>query len=91
MKKKYFLTLFTSIHIILIFLHIHKHTLLIKNNYTHQQCEKKIATLSKKKQMLTQTLYALQDRQAIKQYAQNQLRMYPYSLNQVKKIPLVKV
>lgn len=88
MKKKSFLTLFISIHIILIFLHIHKHTLLIKNNYTHQQCEKKIATLSKKKELLTQTLYALKNRETIKQYAQEKLSMIPYSLNQVKKISL---
>jgi len=88
MKKKSFLAFFISIHVILIFLHIHKHTLLIKNNYIHQQYEKKIVTLSKKKQDLTQELHALKDRENIKQYAQNKLNMRPYSLNQVKKIPL---
>ena len=86
MKKKSFLTIFISAHIILIFLQIHKHTLFIKNSYNHQQCEKKLATLTEKKQTLTQELYALKDRENIKKYAQEKLNMRPYALNQVKKL-----
>ncbi len=86
MKKNSFLTIFISAHIILIFLQIHKHTLLVKNSYNQQQCEKKIATLTDKKQTLTQELYALKDRENIKQYAQNNLHMRPYKLSQVKKL-----
>ena len=86
MKKKSFLTIFISAHIILIFLQIHKHTLFIKNSYNHQQCEKKLATLTEKKQTLTQELYALKDRENIKKYAQEKLHMRPYALNQVKKL-----
>ena len=87
MKKNSFLTIFISAHIILIFLQIHKHTLFVKNNYQHQQCEKKLASLTEKKQILTQELHALKDRENIKKYAQEKLGMRPYALNQVKKLP----
>jgi len=86
MKKNSFITLFITAHILLIFLQIHKHTLFIKNSYNHQQCEKKLATLQEKKQTLTQELYALKDRENIKKYAQDKLKMRPYALNQVKKL-----
>lgn len=87
MKKKSFITLFITAHIVFIFLQVHKHTLFIKNSYNHQQCEKTIATLTEKKQKLTQELYALKDRDNIKKYAQNKLKMRPYALNQLKKLP----
>jgi cell division protein FtsL len=86
MKKNYFITFFITSHILLIFLQIHKHTLFIKHNYEQQQCEKKIATLTEKKQILTQELHALKDRENIKKYAQNKLGMRPYTLKQVKKL-----
>ena len=86
MKKNSFITLFITAHILLIFLQIHKHTLFIKNSYNHQQCEKKLAVLEEKKQTLTQELYALKDREHIKKYAQDKLKMRPYALNQVKKL-----
>jgi cell division protein FtsL len=86
MKKHSFITLFITAHILIIFLQIHKHTLFIKNSYNHQQCEKKIALLQEKKQTLTQELYALKDRDNIKKYAQDKLKMRPYALNQVKKL-----
>lgn len=86
MKKNSFITILISAHIVLIFLQVHKHTLFIKNSYNHQQCEKKLARLTEKKQILTQELYALKDRENIKKYAQNKLHMRPYALNQVKKL-----
>jgi len=86
MKKNSFITFFITVHIFLIFLQVHKHTLFIKNSYNQQQCEKQIAALKEKKQSLTQELYALKDRDNIKQYAQNKLKMRPYTLNQVKKL-----
>lgn len=85
-KKNSFITFFITIHIMLIFLQVHKHTLFIKNSYNHQQCEKKLALLQEKKQTLTQELYALKDRENIKKYAQNKLKMRPYTLNQIKKL-----
>ena len=86
MKKHSFITLVISAHILIIFLQIHKHTLFIKISYNHQQCEKKLALLQEKKQTLTQELYALKDRDNIKKYAQDKLKMRPYALNQVKKL-----
>jgi hypothetical protein len=86
MKKISFIPLFITAHILLIFLQVHKHTLFIKNNYQHQQCEKEIVTLKEKRQTMTQTLYALKDREAIKKFAYEKLKMKPYALSQVKKI-----
>ena len=86
MKKISFLTTFISAHIILIVLQIHKHTLFIKNSYNQQQCDKKLAALTEKKQTLTQELHAMKDRDNIKKYAQSKLNMRPYALNQVKKL-----
>ena len=86
MNKKSFISFFVATNLILVFLQIHKHTLFIKNSYEQQQCEKKIATLTEKKQTLTQELHSLKDRQNIKKYAQNILKMRPYTLNQIKKL-----
>jgi len=86
MKKVSFFTFFITIHLIFIFLQIHKHTLFIQNNYNQQECEKKIITLTEQKKNLTQQLYALKDPQTIKQYAEDVLQMRPYTLNQIKKI-----
>jgi len=86
MKKNSFITIFITAHIVLIFLQVHKHTLFIKNSYKHQQCEKKVAALTEKKQILTQELYALKDRENIKKYARDTLHMHPYTLAQVKKL-----
>ena len=69
-----------------IFLQVHKHTLFIKNNYHQQLYEKKIITLKEKQQKLIQELYALKDRDTIKQFAQNKLHMRPYTLNQIIKL-----
>lgn len=86
MKKNSFIILFLAAHVLLIFLQIHKHTLFIKNNYKQQLCEKKIIALQEKYQTLTQQLHALKDRDAIKKYAYEKLKMRPYTLHQVKKI-----
>jgi len=86
MKKNSFIAIVITAHIVFIFLQVHKHTLFIKNSYNHQECEKKIALLKDKKQTLTQELYALKDRDAIKKYAHDTLKMRPYALNQVKKL-----
>ena len=86
MKKNPFITFVIAAHLILIFLQVHKHTLFIKTSYNQQQCEKKIVSLTDKKQILSQELCALKDRDNIKKYAQTQLQMRPYALNQVKKL-----
>lgn len=87
MKKNSFITFFISVHIILIFLQVHKHTLFIKNNYQQQQYEKTIANLKERKQLLTQELHAMKDRESIKKFAYHKLNMRPYTLNQITKLP----
>lgn len=87
MKKNTFITFFITAHIVLIFLQVHKHTLFIKNSYNQQQYEKKIIALKERKQILTQELHALKDREAIKRFAHNKLHMRPYTLQQIQKLP----
>ena len=85
-QKPSFITFFISCHILLIFLQIHKHTLFIKNNYKHQVYDKKIATLTERKQKLVQELHTLKDREAIRIFAHNKLNMRPYTLAQITKL-----
>lgn len=85
-KKKAFITFFITAHIILIFLQIHKNTLFIQNSYNQQLYDKKISVLTEKKQFLVQELHAMKDRETIKKFAQNNLQMKPYNLNQIKKL-----
>lgn len=87
MKKNYFISFFICTHVVLIFLQVHKHTLFVKNSYHQQQYEKKIALLAEKKQVLTQEIHAMKDRESIKQYACNKLKMRPYTLQQIQKLP----
>lgn len=83
-KKKSFIPLFITTHIALIFLTVYKHTLFVRESYTHQECEKKRAALKQRKESLTQQLYALKDRVAIKNFAQTKLKMKSYKLSHVK-------
>lgn len=85
-KKPSFISCFITIHVILIFLQIHKHTLFVKNNYQSQQLEKRIVALTEQKQKFTQELYALKDRENIKKFARDTLRMGPYNLKQIKNL-----
>lgn len=86
MKKKLFIHICIVAHVALIFLTIYKHTLFIKENYIHQEAEKKKALLNEKKEILTQQLHALKDHGAIKKFAQKKLKMKPYKLSQIKKL-----
>jgi len=87
MKKNTLITVIIIVHIVFVFLQIHKHTLSIKNNYQQQVYEKKIIQLKEQKQLLTQELHALKNRDAIKKFAYNTLNMRPYSLSQIQKLP----
>ena len=87
MRKINFITFFITVHSILIFLQVHKHTLFIKNNYKQQEYEKQRAALTEKKEILTQELHALKDRETIKQFAYNTLKMRPYTLHNIIKLP----
>lgn len=86
MKKNYFFSFFIALHIILIFLQVHKHTRFIKNNYTIQEYEKRLTSLTEKKELLVQELHTLKDRQRIKEYAYTVLNLRSYTLQQIKKL-----
>ncbi len=85
-KKSTFITIFVSTHIIFIFLHIHKYSQVVKASYEKQKNSISLETLRQKKQDITHKWYALQNRNAIKQFAINTMKMEPITLNQIKKI-----
>lgn len=87
MNKKKIIILFFTVHAILIFLHVHKHTVIIKNSYEQQHAEKELSALKEKKLMLEQELYALKDHARIKKFAQTQLSMAPYKLSHIITLP----
>jgi cell division protein FtsL len=87
MKKNILIFLFFTVHATFIFLHVHKHTLLIKNSYEQQKGDKQIAVLKEKKLMLTQELYALKDHHNIKEFATKKLNMQPYKLAHLMTLP----
>jgi len=86
LRKKTFVILFISGHIIFIFLQIYNHTQYIQQTYKKQSYEKKHDILREKEQRLIHQLYTLKDQAVIKQFAQNTLHMQSNRLNQVKKI-----
>ncbi len=88
MKKRTFLTLFITTHLIFVGAFINKQSQLIKLSYQKQTYEQTIKTLLAKKQELTNTLHAAHNHQKIKAYATNELHMEPLFLKKIKKLPL---
>ena len=86
MKRGYFITIFVTAHLLFIFLHIYKYNLNIKQSYAQQKQELHYEQLVHKKQRLTQELYALQNKTAIKQYAAKKLGLRPLKLSQIKRL-----
>ena len=84
MKKANFITLFISVNVLFIFAQIYKHSSVIKLSYRKQKNEADKKLLMQKKQDLTQQLYALKDRKAIKRYAANKLNMRKVNLKNIK-------
>lgn len=86
MKARPFIATFIGVHVIFIFLQIHKHSQIIKHSYALQKNEQTKQLLVKKKQALTHQLYAGKNRSAIKDIAIAQLHMKPIQLRQIKTI-----
>jgi hypothetical protein len=86
MKKKKILGVFIGVHIAFIFLQIYKQSYLVQLTYEKQHHEKVKQELLEKKNHLTQQWYILQNRSAIKEYAQQELGMKKVALKQIKKI-----
>ena len=86
MKKIQFLALFLAANTLFIFLHIHKHVKFVQHSFAKQRYERQLNELAMQKDTLINKLYAIQDRADIKSFAQNNLKMKPVALNQVKKL-----
>jgi cell division protein FtsB len=87
MKKGKIIVTFMAMHIGFIFLQIHKHMRCIKLSFEKQKNEKLLAQLEKEKQELHNQLYALQNRAAIKEFAQEKLHLKTVSIDQIKRLP----
>lgn len=84
MKKTVFFTLFIVTHIGFFFLQINKQMQQVKESFNKQKNERLIASLEQKEQELTNQLYALQSKSAIKEFAQQDLQLKPVKITQVK-------
>ncbi|MFT6765684.1 MAG: Tfp pilus assembly protein PilO [Alteromonas naphthalenivorans] len=87
MKKKAFIVLFLTVHVLFIALQIDKQSRMIKLSYTKQKKENALKTLFHKKQALVNELYRLKNKQEIKAYAHTHLKMKPLKIKQVQRIP----
>ena len=87
MLKKNFIACFIALHILFIFLQIHKQSYLVELSYKKQKNEKIKQELVEKKNNLTQQWYMVQNRASIKKYAQEELGMKKIALHQIKQLP----
>ena len=85
-KRKLFFSTFVAVHLLFVFLQIHKHTQFIHESYRKQKNEKLYAALLKEKDTLIHKMHTLQNKEHIKQYAQTQLRMTALNLREIKKV-----
>lgn len=86
MKKKVFITLFLSFHIMLILLQIKKQSTMMHLSYEKQQKEKKLALLTTHIADLTTQLHEQKNKQTVKLFAQKK-GMQQLPLKKVKRIP----
>lgn len=90
MKKRIFVGIFITAHLLFVCALIDKQTRLVKLSYQKQIYEQKIKSLFLKRQLMTNKIHALQNHKEIKTYATNELKMNPLFLKNVKKISLKK-
>ena len=86
MKRKTFIVLFLTTQILFITLYIDKQSRIVKLSYKQQRLETEKTRLSKRKQELTNTLYAYKNPAEVKEFATQSLSMEPLTLTQVKRI-----
>lgn len=86
MKRVLFVSTFIVAHIGFIFLQIHKHAQFIQASYRKQKNEQLLSKLAHEKEQRMHALYALQNKENIKKYAQQNLSMSSVRLSQIKKI-----
>jgi hypothetical protein len=88
MTKKQCIIACTTSNLLFIVAQIYKHTQFVHYTYQKQQAEHALAMHEETIKALTQQLYALKDRIAIKEFAQTQLSMKPIALHQIKRLSL---
>ena len=86
MRSRTAFILFIAAQPIFIFLHIYKNNVFIRHTYAYQKKVARKNELLKKKEQLNQQLCQLENKQKIKEYAQNFLCMEKVKLNQIKKL-----
>lgn len=86
MKKNLFLSLFIITNIGFLFLQIRKQMLFIKESFRKQKHEQVLAKLEQKKQDIEYAMHVAQNKQEVKQYAQETLNMKPVRIAQLKKL-----
>lgn len=84
--KKRAISAIIGLHILFIFLQIHKQSTLIELSYQKQKQEKLKQELINKKNELKRTLCLLQDPETVRAYAQV-AGMKKISLSQIKRLP----
>ena len=88
MKRSLFITVFIAAHLFFVFFQIHQHSQIIKLSYRKQKNELTLKKLTQQKLDLTQQLYVLKNKSAIKDFAQQELAMQPINIGQIKKLDL---
>jgi len=86
MKCSPFMATVIATHVFFILAHINRHSQFVGQSFRRQKNERLLESLVHRKQELASQLYALKDRDAIKEYAQRVLKMQPVALAQVKKL-----
>jgi uncharacterized protein HemX len=86
MKKNTFLSLFIITNIGFLFLQIRKQMLFIKESFRKQKHERTLTKLEQKNQEIEHAMHLAQNKQEIKQYAQEKLKMKPIRIAQLKKV-----
>lgn len=86
MKKIVFITLFIVTHIGFLLLQIQKQMDSVKESFRKQKNERILTSLEQEKQALLNKLQVLQNKQEIKEYAQNSLHLHPIKLTQIQRL-----
>jgi hypothetical protein len=86
MNRSYAISFFIGLHIVLVFLQVHKHVQFIQQSFAKQKNERDHAILIQRKQLLLNELYALKNHHLIKTFAEKKLALKPIKLSQIRRI-----
>lgn len=86
MKKISFVILFVATQLLLLVLQLHKHADRVRLVYAKQKKEAQRAQLVERREHVLQKMHELTGRTEIKRYAQEQLKLEPIQLRQIKRV-----